>query len=180
MKLECGECGRRRDVRFFKSERGRVCQDCQRGRAAERAHARHVEETYDITQAEYEFILEVQDGKCAICKGTRDYHLHVDHDHARHRAGVPMRECVRGLLCKQCNKRLLPAAKDDPNILREAIAYLQLPPAYKALSFFGVGCTTRTDDAACADDEAREGDHGRRVARDLPTGDRGQGGRLAA
>ena len=72
-------------------------------------------------------VLDRQDGGCAICgtpegvgPGTR---LAVDHDHAHCPGKTGCPECVRGLLCVHCNN-MLRAAKDDPAILRTAIAYL--------------------------------------------------------
>jgi len=64
-----------------------------------------------------------QNGVCAICSGgetvkTRGTlrRLAVDHDHETGK--------VRGLLCNRCNNGL-GNFRDDPDLLREAIAYLQ-------------------------------------------------------
>jgi hypothetical protein len=69
-----------------------------RGESIER-HA-YLLRTYNITSANYDEMLKLQGGVCAIChkppkRGTR---LHVDHDHLAH--------SVRGLLCTGCNTRL--------------------------------------------------------------------------
>jgi recombination endonuclease VII len=85
-------------------------------------------DSYGITEADYEAILEAQGGVCAICQSPRPYRLDVDHDHALERSGTAARGCVRGLLCKRCNRRLLPAAQDRIEILERAIAYLGNPP----------------------------------------------------
>ncbi|MFL5644777.1 MAG: endonuclease VII domain-containing protein [Chloroflexota bacterium] len=72
-------------------------------------------------------VLDRQGGGCAICHtpagadpGTR---LAVDHDHAHCAGKTGCPDCVRGLLCVHCNN-ILRSAKDDPAILRRAIAYL--------------------------------------------------------
>jgi len=96
----------------------------RKARAAS-AHAARVKKVYGLDRAGYATILAHQQGVCAICEGKRPYRLHVDHDHS---TGL-----VRGLCCARCNKRLLPAAKDDPAILRRAIDYLTAPPAVTAL-----------------------------------------------
>jgi hypothetical protein len=48
---------------------------------------------YDITQKEYDSLLESQNGCCAICH--REVTLTVDHDHITGK--------IRGLLCNRCN-----------------------------------------------------------------------------
>lgn len=55
-----------------------------------------------------------------MCRGVRNYRLNVDHDH---KTGL-----TRGLLCRRCNK-LLRDARDDIEVFRGGIRYLQSPPA---------------------------------------------------
>jgi len=69
--------------------------------------------------------MEYQGGVCAICRQLRRYRLDVDHDH---KTGL-----VRGLTCRLCNRRILPASKDNPEVLRSAAAYLEDPPAVRFL-----------------------------------------------
>jgi hypothetical protein len=83
---------------------------------------------YNITTAEYEEILALQGGVCAICKkppkdGGKS--LAIDHDH---KTGL-----IRGLLCWACNS-FLAKAKDDVTVIRNAVQYLELPPATTALT----------------------------------------------
>jgi hypothetical protein len=73
---------------------------------------------YGITLAEYQDILEAQNGRCAICgtdvpggKGV----FHVDHCHNSGK--------VRGLLCHHCNVGL-GHFKDNESILLKAALYL--------------------------------------------------------
>ena len=94
-------------------------------RASAAAHGRRIEEQYGITADEYQAILATQGGVCAICGGRRSYRLNVDHCHT---TGV-----VRGLLCRLCNGRLLTSARDSVEVLYNAIAYLDHPPATLAL-----------------------------------------------
>lgn len=130
----CAKCGRGRAERFYVSPRGRVCASCRRRRVQHTARDVRLLETYGITLEEYAALLDAQDGRCAICRGTRPGNLDVDHDHAITRAGHPARDSVRGLLCKRCNRRLLAAATDSPVILAAAIEYLNSPPARKVLT----------------------------------------------
>jgi hypothetical protein len=127
----CARCGANRATRFF-TPRGRICQSCRRDTTRQTARRQHLQETYDITLEEYDAILKRQGGRCAICGRKPAYNLHVDHDHALERA-VGVRGSVRGLLCKTCNKRLLPAARDDEQTLLAAIDYLRFPPAADTL-----------------------------------------------
>jgi len=127
----CGKCGKNRAERFF-TPRGRICMFCKRDKRRRSTKDRRLNETYGISMEDYDRILALQGGKCAICKGTRKVY-DVDHDHAAERDGLPTRMTVRGLLCRRCNKRLLPASKDDVQILANAIVYLQRPPARRLL-----------------------------------------------
>lgn len=58
----------------------------------------HLRQSYGISDAEYQDLLEMQGGVCAICLNKPSAKLHVDHDHS---TGT-----VRGLLCKRCNLAL--------------------------------------------------------------------------
>jgi hypothetical protein len=82
---------------------------------------------HGLDHARFEALLVRQGSRCAICH-TRQTdepgrRLAVDHDHAHCAAKSGCVECVRGLLCIHCNN-ILRSAKDDPAILRSAIAYL--------------------------------------------------------
>jgi Recombination endonuclease VII len=70
---------------------------------------------YGIDLAEYQRLLEMQDGGCAICgRKPGKTPLHVDHNHT---TGI-----VRGLLCHQCNWYLGTVDK-DPSILERIKVY---------------------------------------------------------
>lgn len=116
----CTKCGTNRQERFFKPK-GRVCSHCQRKRTTLASRDVRIQETYGITQADYERMLAAQGGGCAICGGKRRGNLDIDHCHKTGR--------VRGLLCRRCNRRLLPAAQDRTDRLDSAIDYLNNPPA---------------------------------------------------
>ena len=85
---------------------------------------RHLVRKYGVDLAEYDRLLALQGGKCAIClcdPRTQAHGVfHVDHCHSTGR--------VRGLLCRGCN-HVLGHLNDDPENLRRAIAYLvpQIP-----------------------------------------------------
>ncbi len=72
---------------------------------------------YGISVEEYDALLARQNGKCAICREKPEGQtLCVDHCHATGK--------IRGLLCRSCNVGL-GNFRDDPRLLRAAIAYLE-------------------------------------------------------
>lgn len=76
-----------------------------------------------ITHEQYDALVNAQGGKCAICggppRGNSKKYFHVDHDHET--------GAVRGLLCFPCNASL-GMLKDDTDLLRKAIQYLEAAP----------------------------------------------------
>jgi hypothetical protein len=93
--------------------------DRQRWRKTDRWN-QHIWRRYGISVADYNAMLQAQDGKCAICNsceaGGNSVRFHVDHDHAS--------GSVRGLLCSRCN-RLIGAAEESGTILGSALRYLR-------------------------------------------------------
>lgn len=83
-----------------------------------------VKRLYGLTEADYVAMLAKQGGLCAICRKPQSVRrqnktpdrLAIDHDHATGK--------VRGLLCHNCN-HALGKMRDDPSLLRAAIAYLE-------------------------------------------------------
>ena len=69
--------------------------------------------TYGITLDEYEAMIVLQQGQCAICQ--QELPLEIDHDHAT--------GAVRGLLCRPCNLSI-GKFEEDPIRLQRAIDYL--------------------------------------------------------
>jgi hypothetical protein len=78
----------------------------------------HLTRRYGITAAEADYLLELQQGVCAICKEAPA--KHVDHDHAT--------GAVRALLCFNCNGGL-GQFKDNPSFLHAAAYYVALHTA---------------------------------------------------
>ena len=77
----------------------------------------HLRPTFGFSTAEYEAMLSVQCGGCAICgRPPGKTALHVDHDHG---SGE-----IRGLLCVSCNNAL-GQFKDDEALLMRAMRYVQ-------------------------------------------------------
>ena len=81
-----------------------------------RARGYQLKRKYDMTLEEYDRMIELQCGCCAVCGGRPDKPLVVDHDHDT--------GAIRGLLCGYCN-RMLGMACDEPATLRAAAEYIE-------------------------------------------------------
>ena len=82
---------------------------------------------YGITVEQFQEMLEKQDNKCQICQKVFRSEVgapHVDHDHQCCPEDKSCGKCVRGLLCTHCNV-MLGSAKDNPEVLLRAVAYLR-------------------------------------------------------
>lgn len=70
---------------------------------------------YGLSRGQYDMLLRIQHGACALClRPPSNIRLHVDHDH---RTGI-----VRGLLCHRCNRGL--GYIQNPDVLRRAMEYV--------------------------------------------------------
>lgn len=132
---------------------GPRCASCHRAfraAASARSHASRVQVTYELYAGEYEEILELQGGKCAICPRKPQKQIRrlaVDHDHAVERT-EGTRASIRGLLCKGHNT-MLARARDNPEVFLLAYNYLINPPAWQV--------TRRGNEETRARDDSREG-----------------------
>lgn len=137
----CGTCQKVKPVnQFYKNKRALCglqgfCKSCTRkriqnyrekNRDKDRRYSMNhrFRNKYKIEPEEYSRILEEQDHRCAICNGFEKnickdktpLPLAIDHNHKTGK--------VRGLLCSNCN-RALGLLKEDPNLFRRAIEYLE-------------------------------------------------------
>jgi hypothetical protein len=133
---ECLGCGEDKSLekdfnrhpggKYGRNSRCRICLAEQRKKyprtpvSSGQRRAAKLRQTYGLTVEDYDALLASQNGKCAICGSEfadkRVGFLHVDHDHETGE--------VRGLLCSSCN-RGLGFFKDDPNLMRRGIEYLE-------------------------------------------------------
>lgn len=92
-------------------------------------HLSRLKNEFGIDAATYAFLLDLQGGRCAICRGRpTTARLAVDHDHGCCKKPPLCGRCTRGLLCSRCNHELLGAAHDSLQVLENAVAYLTTPP----------------------------------------------------
>lgn len=137
----CPSCKSEKSIdQYWKSQYS--CIDCtkekQKTRWASRTPKKRLEQhlkyKYGVTVVELEETLKEQDNKCAICKlelpdlliyedRRRGYAIDHNHDTGK----------FRGILCLTCNS-LLGMAKDNKDILLEAINYLEVKGTYAAVA----------------------------------------------
>ena len=131
---QCARCKQYRDTSLFtKSPRNRdglhsYCQPCRNTEKRliyadspefrEYSKRKHIRNAYGLTPEQYDAMIEVQGGRCAVCREPLDFgqQTHVDHCHATDR--------IRGILCHPCNIAL-GNARDDPQRLRDLADYLE-------------------------------------------------------
>lgn len=107
-------------VRFTKNNQ---CKECLQEYAKQHQTRLHLKKRFDLTEKEYELMLEAQNGVCAICKeeekiidgqSKKKKPLSVDHCHNTGR--------IRGLLCTACNTGI-GLLRHEPYILKAAAEY---------------------------------------------------------
>ena len=113
----CAACQSFRDLVDFRKG-ATTCRAC----ASASQHAAMVAKTYGLTATQYDALLKLQGGRCAICRAKpKSKRLAVDHDH---KTGA-----VRGLLCSRCNHDLMGAAWDSSAMFTAGWHYMNTPPA---------------------------------------------------
>lgn len=122
----CVRCNKKRGLTtktgwLGAAPRARVCNSCQGKRRTGTTREQRLIQTYGLQLVDYAELFTYQQGVCAICMGKRPVNLDVDHSHKTN--------ILRGLLCKRCNRRLLPASLDSQTVLHSAMQYLANPPA---------------------------------------------------
>lgn len=121
----CTGCGKDKPIENFgkdsrfKTGYGAVCREC----LSKRAKIKSIKANFGITIEDFRRMEAEQHGVCGICgkKETRKRRgsvarLSVDHHHKK--------GYIRGLLCTRCNTAI-GLFKDDPDLLRKAIRYIE-------------------------------------------------------
>ena len=94
-------------------------------RDPERLKNNRLKSAHKITVEQFKQILAEQGNVCKICKQSNNEERGyvVDHDHNCCPKNKSCDKCRRGIICQSCNKTL-GFAKDNPEILQNAIDYL--------------------------------------------------------
>lgn len=112
----CTKCGITKPIidfppnKMIRDGRSHFCRKC----TSKQFNAARLKRKYGITVQDYNHMLELQGGVCAICGGTNFKTFAVDHNHVTGR--------VRGLLCDNCNRGL--------GILGDSIKSIQIVLQY--------------------------------------------------
>lgn len=117
----CRVCG---SDDWYHYDNGRSsCAICDRRRQKKRVGkdrwARNIKTKFGLTPQEYNTLLDLQGGGCAICglkPGEQKRRLNVDHDHETGE--------VRGILCSRCNSGLGVFGDNEEGLLK-ALEYLR-------------------------------------------------------
>lgn len=134
-----------RRAKAQQSSEGRMCHTCQEwkpwscfsrdprkasGKASncmECSHWHTVKTVFGITRAEWEWLHDSQGAVCALCRQEDQSRLAVDHDHACCGKIRACKKCIRGMLCRTCN-RMLGHAEGKPRLAARFADYLELRP----------------------------------------------------
>jgi hypothetical protein len=89
---------------------------------------------YDLTEEQFAAQQESQGGGCAFCgfvppsgKYLSIDHAHDQHEHVGTKRGCP--QCIRGLLCQNCNRSVLPVLERNEQLQNDFVkAYLKQRP----------------------------------------------------
>lgn len=112
----CAGCQSFRDLVDFRKG-ATQCRAC----SSATQHAGMIERTYGLSGDDYDALLALQGGRCAVCRvKPKSKRLVVDHDH---KTGA-----VRGLLCARCNHEGLGSMHDSLALVTAMWHYMNTPP----------------------------------------------------
>lgn len=83
--------------------------------------AKRLKRYYGLTVDQYRAMVEATGGVCPICRDRPGPDWHVDHDH---RTGK-----VVGVLCMDCNSRIVASVQHSLSTARRLVDYIANPPA---------------------------------------------------
>lgn len=93
-------------------------------RDATQESIRRRELLYQLSDKDFQNLLNRQNHACAICLTPFDERqAHVDHNHSCCSGPRSCGKCIRGLLCHFCNTAI-GKLNDDPVLVQRALAYL--------------------------------------------------------
>jgi hypothetical protein len=155
MDKNCRSCGETKStLEFYRHKKYKdglktVCKECEnkdhRARYAVRKaagekhiknrqetnRAGHLKRTYGITPEQYNELLEKQNHRCAICdRHESEFNRKLAVDHAHTSSEHIPEGMVRGLLCWNCNRRII-GEETNSNLFAKAADYLRQHTGWK-------------------------------------------------
>ena len=106
------------DAKYYWTHKERLLEEqrAYRKKTKEYWYNYNILQRYGVTRKQYDVMLALQEGVCAICGKGDNRRLGVDHNHESGK--------VRGLLCNKCNHGI-GCFNDDVTLLQKAINYLK-------------------------------------------------------
>jgi len=113
-----------RHKRTYSPEKSKAYYEANKEKVLKRSRGNHLRRTYNLTEEQYQQMVEDQQNLCAICnqpehrlmKTKEIKPLSVDHNHTTGK--------IRKLLCNDCNAAI-GFAKEDVKRLKQMINYLE-------------------------------------------------------
>lgn len=127
----CKQCTNEYHREYTRNNRDKVFERGRKWREANPDH--YLKQTYKMSREQYNEMLERQGNRCAICRSSEPggKNWHVDHDHSCCPGRYTCGDCTRGLLCKECNTKIVDVAENKMHLLEKALEYLE---AHKSCS----------------------------------------------
>jgi hypothetical protein len=105
---ECRVCWKLRYRQYREDNRERINAQARErhNEDPEKQRSATLKHKYKITAEDFNRLFEAQGNACAICyrkPRKNERRFHVDHDHKCCPGAITCGECVRGILCRDCN-----------------------------------------------------------------------------
>jgi hypothetical protein len=118
-KVHCRGCKQYLEKSMFYETTKTYCKECYKNRE----NVKNLKK-FNITQKEYDDMLNAQNGVCKICKkDDNGKRLCIDHDHSCCSGRYSCGKCIRGLLCNKCN-RFIGEVDENTKLLKSMIDYI--------------------------------------------------------
>jgi hypothetical protein len=96
---------------------------CRCDKCSQYQRMSHIKYNFNMSEDQYSTLMNIQGGVCAVCCEEFDGAPHVDHDHTCCDKKYTCGNCVRGLLCSNCNW-MIGHSRDSSEILMKGAVYL--------------------------------------------------------
>ena len=119
----CPKCKVSKPYEEYYGSTSTYCKACTPKPPKEDVRRRHWKNTYNLTVDEVLGLLEFQGHQCVCGTPLTIDDIHIDHDHSCCPGRASCGNCVRSVLCMDCN-RALGFLRDDPDRAMALATYL--------------------------------------------------------